>query len=82
MTRVLIDYGFGCNICSFTTIRDIGVNMEEIKESCVKVRAFDVAQISIIGEIYLTLEVRPDEFPILFHVMDVSLNYNLLLGIP
>ncbi|XP_049400009.1 uncharacterized protein LOC125864121 [Solanum stenotomum] len=82
VTRVLIDGGSGCNICPFTTLRNLGVNMGDIKESRVKVRAFDGAQRSVIGEIYLTLQVGPGEFPILFQVMDVSSNYNLLLGRP
>ncbi|KAK4734257.1 hypothetical protein R3W88_008518 [Solanum pinnatisectum] len=55
VTRVLIDGGSGCNICPFTTLRDLGVNMGEIRESRVKVRAFDGEQRSVIGEIYLTL---------------------------
>ncbi|XP_049405282.1 uncharacterized protein LOC125868753 [Solanum stenotomum] len=80
VTRVLIDGGSGCNICPFTTLRDLGVNMGEIRESHVKVRDFDGAQKSVIGEIYLTLQVGPTEFPILFQVMDVSFNYNLFLG--
>ncbi|XP_049382921.1 uncharacterized protein LOC125847297 [Solanum stenotomum] len=56
--------------------------MGEIRESRVKVKAFDGAQRSVIGEIYLTIQVGPAEFPILFQVMDVSSNYNLLLGRP
>lgn len=47
-----------------------------------KVRGFDGAQRTVIGEIYLKLQVGPTEFPILFQVMDVSSNYNLLLGRP
>ncbi|KAK4733590.1 hypothetical protein R3W88_007851 [Solanum pinnatisectum] len=82
VTRVLIHGGSGCNICPFTTLRDLGVNMGEIKESRVNVRAFDGAQRSVIGEIYLILQVGQAEFPILFQVMDVSSNYNLLLGRP
>ncbi|XP_049410414.1 uncharacterized protein LOC125873545 [Solanum stenotomum] len=56
--------------------------MGEIREIRVKVRAFDGAQRSVIGEMHLTLQVGPAEFPILFQVMDVSSNYNLLLGRP
>ncbi|XP_049375476.1 uncharacterized protein LOC125840547 [Solanum verrucosum] len=82
VTRVLIDGGSGCNICPFTTMRNLGVNIGEIKESRVKVRAFDEAQRSVIGEIHLTLQVGPAEFPILLQVIDVSSNYNLLLGRP
>lgn len=47
-----------------------------------KVRVFYGAQRSVIGEIYLTLQIEHAEFPILFQVMDVSSNYNLLLGRP
>ncbi|XP_055831000.1 uncharacterized protein LOC129900049 [Solanum dulcamara] len=82
VTRVLIDGGSGCNICPFTTLRVLGLNMGDIEESRVKVRAFDGAQRSVIGEIHLTLQVGPAEFLVLFQVMDVSSNYNLLLGRP
>ncbi|XP_055803394.1 uncharacterized protein LOC129872427 [Solanum dulcamara] len=82
VTRVLIDGGSGCNICPFTTLRVLGLNMRDIEESRVKVRAFDGAQRSVIRQIHLTLQVGPKEFPILFQVMDVSSNYNLLLGRP
>ena len=64
--RVLIDNGSGYNICIFSTLRDLGVNIEDIRESRVKVRAFDGSQRSVIGEIYLTLQIGPAEFPILF----------------
>lgn len=33
VTQVLIDGGFGCNICPFTTLRDLGVNMGKPCES-------------------------------------------------
>lgn len=82
MPRVLIDCGSGCNISTFATLRDLGVNMGEIKESHIKVKDFDRAQRSVIGVICLTLQVGLAEFPILFQVMDVSSTYNLLLGRP
>lgn len=43
VTRVLIDGGSGSNIYIFTTLRDLDVSMGEIRESRVKVRAFDGA---------------------------------------
>lgn len=86
MNKVLIDGGLGCKICPFSTLRDLGVNIEDIRESRVKVRvkvrAFDGSQRSVIGEIYLTLLIGPTEFPILFQVMDVLSSYNLSLGRP
>ena len=56
--------------------------MGEIRESRLKVKAFDGAQRNVIGEIYLTLQVGSAEFPILFQVMDVSSNYNMFLERP
>lgn len=41
VTPVLIDCGSRCNMCPFTTVRDFGVNIREIKEKRVKVRAFN-----------------------------------------
>ncbi|KAM3360583.1 hypothetical protein P3S68_015437 [Capsicum galapagoense] len=82
MSRVLIDGGSGCNMFPFFTLRDLGVNIEDIRESRVKVRPFDGSQRSIIGEIYLTLQIGPTKFAILFQVIDVSSSYNLLLGRP
>lgn len=44
VTQVLIDGGYICNIFTFTTLRDLDVSMGEIRESHVKVRAFDGEQ--------------------------------------
>lgn len=82
VSRVLIDGGSGCNICPLTTLKHMGINMREIRESHVKVRAFDGAQKSVIGEIHMTLQVGLAEFLALFQVMNVSSTYNLLLGRP
>ncbi|KAM3281649.1 hypothetical protein P3S67_027295 [Capsicum chacoense] len=52
MYRVLIDGVLGCKICPFSTLRDLGVNIDDIRESQVKVRAFDGLQRNVIREIY------------------------------
>lgn len=41
VSRVLIDGGSVWNICPFTTLNYLGVNIGEIMEILVKVRAFD-----------------------------------------
>ncbi|XP_060178420.1 uncharacterized protein LOC132608695 [Lycium barbarum] len=82
VSRVLVDGGSGCNICPLNTLRSLKMDTGEIKESRMKVRAFDGTQRGVIGEICLHLQVGPVEFPILFQVIDISSTYNLLLGRP
>ncbi|XP_059274711.1 uncharacterized protein LOC132029481 [Lycium ferocissimum] len=82
VSRVLVDGGSGCNICPLNTLRSLKMDTGEMKESRMKVRAFDGTQRGVIGEICLHLQIGPVEFPILFQVMDISSTYNLLLGRP
>ncbi|XP_075084846.1 uncharacterized protein LOC142168085 [Nicotiana tabacum] len=82
VSRVLIDGGSGVNICPLSILRELGIHLREVKESHVRVRAFDGSLKDVIGEIYLALQIGPVEFPILFQVMDISSSYNLLLGRP
>ncbi|XP_070036521.1 uncharacterized protein [Nicotiana tomentosiformis] len=82
VSRVLVDGGSGMNIFPLSTLRELSIHLREVKESHVRVRAFNGSQKDVIGEIYLALQIRPIEFPILFQVMDISSLYNLLLGRP
>nr|XP_009616645.1 uncharacterized protein LOC104109133 [Nicotiana tomentosiformis] len=82
VSQVLVDGGSGVNICSLSTLQELGIHLREVKESHVKVRAFDSLQKDVIGEIYLALQIGPIKFPILFLVMNISSPYNLLLGKP
>ncbi|XP_075083483.1 uncharacterized protein LOC142167224 [Nicotiana tabacum] len=80
--RVLVDGGSGVNISLLSTLRELGIHLRHVRDSHVRVRAFDGSQKDVIGEIYLALQIRPVEFPKLFQVMDISSSYNLLLGRP
>ncbi|XP_049388317.1 uncharacterized protein LOC125852640 [Solanum stenotomum] len=55
ISRVLIDNGSTVNICPFTTLRALGINIGKIRESHVRVRGFDGTQRGVIGEINLPL---------------------------
>lgn len=37
----LVDGGSGANICMFSALRELGIHIRELKESHVRVRAFD-----------------------------------------
>ncbi|XP_075077131.1 uncharacterized protein LOC107803507 [Nicotiana tabacum] len=79
-SRVLVDGGSGVNICPLSTMRELGIHLRELKESHVRLRAFDGSQKDVIGEIYLALHIGPIDFLVLFQVMEISSSYNLLLG--
>ncbi|XP_075095137.1 uncharacterized protein LOC142173446 [Nicotiana tabacum] len=70
VSRVLVDGGPGVNNCPFSTLWELGIHLREVKESHVRVRAFDGLQKDVIGEIYLALQIRPIELPILFQALD------------
>ncbi|XP_070032628.1 uncharacterized protein [Nicotiana tomentosiformis] len=78
--RVQVDEGSRVNICPLSTLRELGIHLWEVKESHVRVRAFDGSQNDVIGEIYLALQIRPVDFPVLFQVIEISSSYNLLWG--
>ncbi|XP_075099260.1 uncharacterized protein LOC142176092 [Nicotiana tabacum] len=80
VSRVLIDYGSALNICPISTLKALGIDVGKVHESHVNIRAFDGAQMSVIGEIDLALQIGPVEFIIEFQVLDISATYNLLLG--
>ncbi|XP_075086275.1 uncharacterized protein LOC142168986 [Nicotiana tabacum] len=82
VSRVLVDGGSRVNISPLSTLWELGIHLREVKESHVRVRAFDGSHKGIIGEIYWAIQIGPVEFPILFQVMDISSSYNLLLGRP
>ncbi|XP_070002634.1 uncharacterized protein [Nicotiana sylvestris] len=82
VSRVLIDNGSAFNICPFTTLKALGIDIGKVRECHVNVRAFNGAQRSAIGEIDLALQIGHVEFIIEFQVLDISATYNLLLGRP
>ncbi|XP_070010445.1 uncharacterized protein [Nicotiana sylvestris] len=82
VSQVLVNGGSGVNIFPLFTLWELGIHLREVKESQVRVRAFDGSQKDVTGEIYLALQIVPVEFSILFQVMEISSAYNLLLGRP
>lgn len=67
ISRVMADGGSRVNICSFSTLREFGIHVREVKESHVRVRAFDGSHKDVIGKIYLALLDRHVEFSVYFN---------------
>ncbi|KAJ8562448.1 hypothetical protein K7X08_011739 [Anisodus acutangulus] len=74
--------GLGHNKALNITVKCMNKFISKIRESHVRVKGFDGAQRSVMGEMDLTLQVGPVEFVVEFQVLDISTGYNLLMGRP
>ena len=77
---VLIDNGSALNICPFRTAFTIGLDMETIIPSPLTVKAYDNTSRKVMGTFKTPCKIGPIETIVEFHVMDITPNYNLLLG--
>ena len=77
---VLIYNGFALNVCPFRTTLTIGLDMETIIPSLLIVRAYDNTLRKVMGTFKTPCKIGPIETIVEFHVMDITPNYNLLLG--
>ena len=77
---VLIDNRFALNVCPFRTALTIGLDMETIVPSFLTVRAYDNTLRKVMGTFKAPCKIGPIETIVEFHVMNITPNYNLLLG--
>ena len=77
---VLIDNGSVLNVCPFRTILAIGLDMEIIIPSPLTIRAYDNTSRKVMGTFKAPCKIGLLEIVVEFHVMDITPNYNLLLG--
>ena len=77
---VFIDNGCTLNVCPFRTALTIGLDVETIMPSPSTVRAYDNNSRKIMGTFKALCKIGPIEIIVEFHVMDITPNYNLLLG--
>ena len=77
---VLIDNGSTLNICPFRTAFIVGLDMETIIPSPLTVRAYDNTSRKVMGTFKAPCKIKPLKTIVEFHIMDIILNYNLLLG--
>ena len=77
---VIINNGSALNICPFRITLIIGLDMETIIPSPLTVRAYDNTSRKVMGTFKASCKIRPTKTVVEFHVMDITPNYNLLLG--
>ena len=77
---VLIDNGFTLNVCVFRTAFTVGLDMETIIPSPLTVRAYENTSRKVMGTFKAPCKIGPMETIVEFHVMDITPNYNILLG--
>ena len=77
---LLIDNGSTLNVCPFRTAFTVGLDMETIIPSPLTVRANDNTLRKVTGTFKAPCKIGPIETIVGFHVMDITTNYNLLLG--
>jgi len=77
---VLTDNGFALNVCLFRTALTIGLDVEMIIPSPLIIRAYDNTSRKVMRTIKAPCKIGPLETIVEFHMMDITPNYNLLLG--
>ena len=77
---VLIDNGFVLNVCPFRTALTVGLDMETIIPSPLIVRAYDNTSRKVMGTFKAPCKIGPMEIMVEFRVMDITPNYDHLLG--
>ena len=77
---VLIDNGSALNICPFRVALNVGLDMETIIPSPLTLKAYDNTSRKVMGTFKAPCKIGPMETIVEFHVMDITSNYNLLLG--
>ncbi|XP_070029488.1 uncharacterized protein [Nicotiana sylvestris] len=80
--KVMLDGGFGVDICPLSTLQRMEIATERIRPNNVCVRAFDGIKRDTIGEIDLILTICLVDFKVTFQVLDMDNSYNFLLRRP
>ncbi|KAL0463616.1 UNVERIFIED_CONTAM: hypothetical protein Slati_0249200 [Sesamum latifolium] len=79
---ILIDGGSMVNIIPLRTLKEFGVPMDELLNSCLMVQSFNQGGQRSIGVIRMELLMDDMVSTALLHVIDAKTSYNMLLGYP
>lgn len=82
LSNVLIDTGSSLNVMPIATLRKLSYPNVQLRATSVSVRAFDGSRKTVLGDVVLPISVGPQEFEVLFQVMDIPASYSCLLGRP
>ena len=62
INHVLVDDGFGLNICPLSTLRKLRLDLGKLKQNQINVRAFDGVQRNTMGAVNLFIQMGPVEY--------------------
>lgn len=82
LSHILVDTDSSLNVMPKVTLAKLSYIGVDIKPSEVVVKAFDGSRRTVMGEIVLPMMVGPQQFQILFQVMDINPDYSCFLGRP
>lgn len=78
--KVLIDNRFILNILPMITLEQQPIEKSFIRPSLMMVKLFYGTKIEVVCNINLKLKIGPYVFLVPFHIMEIRLTYNILLG--
>ena len=80
--RVMIDNGSALNICTLKFIKQAGYTEANIINEVITIKAYDNLERTTEGTVLLPIKVGPVIQETIFHVVDLNLPFNILLGCP
>ncbi|KAH9316505.1 hypothetical protein KI387_025132 [Taxus chinensis] len=80
--RVIVDGGSGLNIYTLKLVKQLGHSEIELGAKTITITAYDNEERESVGTIVVPMEVGPTCHDTTFHVLDLDLPYNMLLGCP
>lgn len=78
----MIDNGSALIICTLKFIKQTGYTKAYIISEVITIKAYDNLERTTEGTIFLPIKVRPVIQETLYHVIDLNLSFNILLGCP
>ena len=78
--KVLVNNGSSINVCPMHTVVKIGLTKGQLTPSSLTVQAYDESSRRVIGTFEVECQLGPVSSFVLFHVLEITTSYNLLLG--
>ena len=79
----MIDGGVGLNICTLKVVKGLGYFEEDVDPSCkITINSYDDGKCFSKGIIILPIRVGLASKNTLFHILDIEMNCNMILGCP
>ncbi|XP_057775222.1 uncharacterized protein LOC130994205 [Salvia miltiorrhiza] len=82
VNRILIDGGSAVNILPLRTLKQLGIQEDELSNSQLMIQGFNHEGQRALGTTRLRLQMQDMDSTALLHVIDARTSYNMLLGRP